>query len=691
MSSSRKEELLAKKARLAELKRQRELRQEQYASTRRSIGEVPSPSKTAEERRSEIDSLVSSLIDSRRESTATPSRRESRPSSVHGTGTGQTTPQNDVEPASRRPMQSTSTQTEPTDATFPIYEDAAVGERAPPKKEYITYSKGVQTEPYTEDTVQAREGSDEDELSQRSRKRLSKRDQEKDEEIRQALRREIEEEIKATFNQGSTNQSTSQQRFPLRNLTNNELNAVVSSPDFVAFVERSSKVIERALDMDDEYDLLADYTRTSTLDDDDEDDTNNPYSRTGKKAHSLRESLQLFSDRYTRRRIVSDIQFSPHFNELLLSSYTKNPSAPHEPAGLVLLWNTHAPSRPEYTFTASSDVLSARFSPFHPNLVIGGCYSGQVCLWDTRVSGRTGQPVQKTPQSGSHLGHTHPVYSISVVGTPNAHNILTASMDGVVCSWSVDMLTQAQEYLILHTPPPAKTDDLAPTSMSFPAADPTFFVVGTEEGSIYACHRYDRAGAQAGVDNRIAYRGHTAPVMSTQFHPARGPVDMGDLLLSSSSDWSVKLWRIKPSAASGTVAAITSAATTPGPTVEGPILNLGREDLVYDAKWAPHKPSVFGCVTGAGELEVFDLTYDLEVPIVKASPTRGKNGTVPFKGLNKLAWEERRGSHIAVGGLDGVVTVFDVGKGLQCGNGEWSSDEWLNMKRLVGKLKGGKS
>lgn len=589
-------------------------------------------------------------------------------------------------------MQSTSTQTEPTDASFPISDDAAAHERAAPKKEYITYSKGVQTEPYTEDHANAPEDSSEDDLSVRSRKRLSRRDQDKDEEIRQNLRQEIEEEIKATLNRNAvaSASTSSQQRFPLRTLTNNELNAVVASSDFVAFVERSSKVIERALDLDDEYDLLADYTRASTLDDDDEDN-NTPYSRSGKKSHSLRESLQLFSDRHTRRRIVSDIQFSPHFNELLLSSYTKNPSAPHEPAGLVLLWNSHAPSRPEYTFTASSDVLSARFSPFHPNMVIGGCYSGQICLWDTRTSGRTGQPVQKTPQSGSHLGHAHPVYSISVVGTPNAHNIVTASMDGVVCSWSVDMLAQAQEYLVLHTPAPAKTDDLAPTSMSFPAADPTFFAVGTEEGSIYACHRYDRAGAQAGVDNRIAYRGHTAPVMSTQFHPARGPVDLGDLLLSSSSDWSVKLWRVKPAAGASSAVAFGASSTTPGPAVQSPILNLGREDLVYDAKWAPHKPSVFGCVTGSGDLEVFDLTYDLEVPIAKASPTRGKNGIAPFRGLNKLAWEEKRGSHIAVGGLDGVVTVFDLGKGLQCGSGEWSSDEWVGMKRLVSKLDGGKS
>ena len=600
---------------------------------------------------------------------------------------GHVTPQQDVEPTPRRSMQSIATQTESSDTSYPIYVDASAHEPARPKKEYITYTKGVQTEPYLEKLIQPKEHSDEDEPSFRQRRRSSRRDQEKEEEIRQALRKEIEDELRATLNREAAapalSQDKQQLRFPLRTLTNNELNAVAASTEFISFVERSSKVIERALDID-EYDLLADYTRTSALDDDDDDDVT-PYSRTGKKSHSLRESFQLFSDRYTRRRIVSDIQFSPHFNELLLSSYTKNPSAPHEPAGLVLLWNSHAPSRPEYTFTASSDVLSARFSPFHPNLVIGGCYSGQICLWDTRTSGRTGQPVQKTQQSGSHLGHTHPVYNISVVGTPNAHNVLTASMDGVVCSWSFDMLTQAQEYLVLNTPPPAKTDDLAPTTMSFPAADPTFFLVGTEEGTIYPCHRYDRAGAQAGVDTRIAYKGHTAPVMSSQFHPARGPVDLGDLLLTSSSDWYVKLWKVKPAASSSTSTSSIAVGST-APRVINPILNLGREDLVYDAKWAPHKPSVFACVTGLGELEVFDLRYDLEVPIAKAAPTRGKNGVVPFKGLNKVAWEERRGSHLAVGGLDGIVTVFDVGKGLQCGNGEASMDEWVGMKRLVTKL-----
>ena len=89
-------------------------------------------------------------------------------------------------------------------------------------------------------------------------------------------------------------------------------------------------------------------------------------------------------------------------------------------------------------------------------------------------------------------------------------------------------------------------------------------------------------------------------------------------------------------------------------------------------------------------MEIFDLNYDVEVPVVHAAPTRGKTGTL-FKSLNKCAWEERRGGMIATGGLDGVVTVFDVGRGLSAGPGEASPEEWNGVKKLISRLESGKS
>jgi dynein intermediate chain len=119
--------------------------------------------------------------------------------------------------------------------------------------------------------------------------------------------------------------------------------------------------------------------------------------------------------------------------------------------------------------------------------------------------------------------------------------------------------------------------------------------------------------------------------------------------------------------------------------VVSPILEINREDVVYDARWSPHRPGVFSIVDGAGNLEVWDLASDTEVPAVRTTPSRGRGGILS-QSLNKVAWEEREGRRLATGGLDGVITVFEVGKGLGGLPEEVPAEEWTDMKRLVGKL-----
>ena len=65
--------------------------------------------------------------------------------------------------------------------------------------------------------------------------------------------------------------------------------------------------------------------------------------------------------------------------------------------------------------------MSVRFSRFHPSNVIGGTYSGQI-----------------DPPSSSY--HTHPVYCLDVVGSQNAHNLISISTDVKLCLWNLDML-----------------------------------------------------------------------------------------------------------------------------------------------------------------------------------------------------------------------------------------------------------
>lgn len=543
-----------------------------------------------------------------------------------------------------------------------------------PVKEIFSYSKGIQTQEDWAPSSRPLElsVSDDDEPTFTPSKRPTRRDRDREEELRANIRREIEEELKAAqelSTDGVLKPTALTTNFPARTLTNEELKAVTASEDFVDFVDRATKVIEKALDQ--EYDILTDYTLQTQENTDDREQGN----VSGRGRRKIREIRQFYDERWSKKRPITSIDFSPKFSDLVLASASKNVTAPHEPDGIVQVWNLNLHDRAEFVLHAQSDILTAKFSPFHPNLIIGGAYSGQVLLWDTRS--RSSAPVQKTPLTGQ--GHTHPVYSLDVIGTQNANNIITTSTDGVVCGWSVDMLAAPQESLMLLTPQQTKTDDLSPTCMAFPQADPTYFLVGSEEGVIYPCHRYDRAGAKAGVDKNVSYRGHSAPVRSVAFHSNLGPVDFGDLVLSSSLDWSAKLWKVRPPGGIGTAGLLSSNAEV----AVSPLMEFAREDIVYDAAWSPLRPGVFSLVDGAGYLEIWDLTVETEEPVARIQPNARPGARVAS--LNKVAWERSEGKRLATGGIAGALTVFEVGPDLG-GKEGIKSDEWAAVKKLISKL-----
>lgn len=178
-----------------------------------------------------------------------------------------------------------------------------------------TYNKAIQTyEPWPPNprdrSNESFPDSDSDQIvrSPRASKRLSRREREKEEELRQKLRREIEQELKAVKDLVLESPATAAEpKFPARALSEEELKAVTSSDDFLDFVERSTKVIERALDED--YDLLANYAVDGQEDVGNDEDV------------GIREIIQFYDQRWSKKRMISDLGFSPKVGIFLVYQY----------------------------------------------------------------------------------------------------------------------------------------------------------------------------------------------------------------------------------------------------------------------------------------------------------------------------------------------------------------------------------
>jgi len=249
-------------------------------------------------------------------------------------------------------------------------------------------------------------------------------------------------------------------------LTAEEVEQELKTETFSSFLNIASKKVERVLNSSFLADLLIDYDGESN----------------GKKRIRASDGSTFLTSRqvyecppWTQNRDVTDMDWSPLHTELMLCGYhmatssplgqqkgstaVKNISPDDSPSdslapragelmsdGLALVWNLAMPSRPEHIFTCGSPVTTVRFHPTESPLIIGGCQSGQVVVWDVRA-GR--MPVQKsslvTTASGNSKGHTHPICAMQIV--EGNTGLVTAATDGRVNFWSLANLRDPLESL----------------------------------------------------------------------------------------------------------------------------------------------------------------------------------------------------------------------------------------------------
>uniref|UniRef100_A0A672HFB5 Dynein axonemal intermediate chain 4 n=1 Tax=Salarias fasciatus TaxID=181472 RepID=A0A672HFB5_SALFA len=148
--------------------------------------------------------------------------------------------------------------------------------------------------------------------------------------------------------------------------------------------------------------------------------------------------------------------------------------------------------------------------------------------------------------------------------------------------------------------------------------DSSIYLIGTPEGLIHKCSMFS--------GQLETYRKHSCAVTCVTFSPFSP-----DVFLSCSSDWTIHIWKLDQ---------------------PEPVLSLSSSRTpVWDVRWSPMCPSVFGAVTET-QLEIWDLNVNMMDPVIVQPAAPGVR-------MTSLLFAPQTDC-VLVGDTEGNVTVYKL-------------------------------
>ncbi len=538
-------------------------------------------------------------------------------------------------------------------------------------------------------------------------------------------------------------------------MTQAEQAQILSNTDFLFFINQSSKIIERSLlsttnavevlgeGNSGQADITIDYRKEFVGD-----------SRDKASMHGHGGDFAALSSLHcesTQNRPIMSMQYCPQRPELYLCAYgakissiagrglsqvlpTQQESKDNTECstsvdsiaacnadGLVCLWALNLPSRPEFTFVAPSPVLMAKFHPTKSYYILGSCYSGQLCLWDMR-SGQS-QPMKVSGAGMKNLcGHKQPVYNFLITSLCNRdikgifggggasassiivnddsedidNDILSTSVDGNICCFhlsnmeegpvSVAYLNDAgvsRDQATSNISTKSNIDDIHGTigisalgELSSSSSGGKDIIFGSCIGNMYRASLGEITGESGISRSATTVNGvgttsntkhflriigaHVGMISSIHIHPDSNSINSKsklyrNLILTSSLDWAVKLWKLPYQDE------MSSGRFTPSDNIR-PLLEFRTADYEYvcDVQWNPLNPAVFSCITSGGTLSIWNLSRSISDPVSAISVTSllssSNNASLHSNvgAFNKIIWS-KNGTSLFLGTSDGTL------------------------------------
>merc|ERR1712228_135334 len=381
-----------------------------------------------------------------------------------------------------------------------------------------------------------------------------------------------------------------------------------------------------------------------------------------------------FKTAETEKRAVCDINFSKTNTDWFVSSYfTETNDIYSDDDGLILIWNLILPSFPEYRLSSQSMITSTHFHPTDQFLIFAATTSGQILCFDLRT-GSNSKPVQRTNFSDAHSSAIFSMDFLQSAANSKSErrHILSVSNDGKLCIWKDDGLDESAMHegmLQLHDKTKtidektsnnlldgteqkrqsgtaggsSTSQELSTTCFGYQYKHSDSIIFGSDCGKLYRTDIHGNASNDDGIHVEQSIDAHFGPVTNIDFALFDNRKDdkisssISGLYLTSSYDWSVKLWHSDYRQCIESYSSMT--------------------DYVYDVKWCNGgKPGVFACCDGDNKVTLFDLKYDFKEPVSIISVPSGVEASEQ-SALTKLNWGNN-GKYLCCGDSNGSIYLY---------------------------------
>lgn len=334
-------------------------------------------------------------------------------------------------------------------------------------------------------------------------------------------------------------------------------------------------------------------------------------------------TVGILRDPQELKRTVTHISWYPDGAHRLAAAYSML-EFQKSPNGMPLesyIWAVDNPNKPEHVLKPSSPLLCLEYNPKDPHLLVGGCYNGQLALFDMR---KGSQPLETTP---IEISHKDPIHKFVFPSSKTGSDVFTTSTDGFVLWWDTRKLVEPVEKLPLEFAGYKPGVTLGGIVLEYESTMPTKFMVGTEEGVILSCNRKAKTPQEKIT---TAYTGHHGPIYALQ----RNSFYTNKFL--SVGDWTARIWSEDAK--------------------ESPIIwTKYSPSYLTDGCWSPTRPAVFFTSSATGTLDVWDILFKQTSPALTVQ--------VCEESLHCLRVHDQ-GKLVACGSHSGSITLLELSNSL---------------------------